>query len=294
MTARVQLAFNEDLARRLPLPLAQLYRRAHNAKSSLERHQAAYYLWEAALKLLASVAIAEYAALGTHDPELTRRLENLARPSTGHWWEFIRRLVPVLADSGDTGFRAVRDLVLGATRADMPRAAGLEAALGEALQAGGGARSTVRLSELFDRLVQYRNRELGHGAAGQRGASFYDRMAPALLAGIAEVLGIVDPLAGRELMYLAEVRGQTDGSWLLERYALEGEAAHRLETVELPSSAASRLPRPGCVYAVSGHMSGPELGAYRSLHPLVIYDADTGEVSFLSARRGERASEHHS
>ena len=292
MTARVQLAFNEDLARRLPLPLAQLYRRAHNAKSSLERHQAAYYLWEAALKLLASVAIAEYAALGTHDPELTRRLENLARPSTGHWWEFIRRLVPVLADSGDTGFRAVRDLVLGATRADMPRAAGLEAALGEALQAGGGARSTVRLSELFDRLVQYRNRELGHGAAGQRGASFYDRMAPALLAGIAEVLGIVDPLAGRELMYLAEVRGQTDGSWLLERYALEGEAARRLETVELPSSAASRLPRPGCVYAVSGLVSGPELGAYRSLHPLVIYDADTGEVSFLSARRGERACEH--
>src|SRR5688572_14961080 len=40
MTTRVQVAFNDDLARRLPLPLAQLYRRAHNAKSPLERHQA--------------------------------------------------------------------------------------------------------------------------------------------------------------------------------------------------------------------------------------------------------------
>jgi hypothetical protein len=27
------LAYDEELARRLPLPLAQLYRRAHNAKS---------------------------------------------------------------------------------------------------------------------------------------------------------------------------------------------------------------------------------------------------------------------
>lgn len=45
---------DEDLVRRLPLPLAPLYRRALNAKSALERHQAAYYLWEAELKLLSS------------------------------------------------------------------------------------------------------------------------------------------------------------------------------------------------------------------------------------------------
>ena len=49
-----QLPFDETLVQRLPLPLAQLYRRAHNAKSPLERHHAAYYLWEAALKLLGS------------------------------------------------------------------------------------------------------------------------------------------------------------------------------------------------------------------------------------------------
>ena len=47
-------------------------------------------------------------------------LENLARPSVGHWWEFVRRLVPVLADSGDPAFRNVRDLVLGPTRDDLP------------------------------------------------------------------------------------------------------------------------------------------------------------------------------
>ena len=48
-----ELHVDEDLLRRLPLPLAQLYRRAHNAKSPQDRHQSAFYLWEAALKLLA-------------------------------------------------------------------------------------------------------------------------------------------------------------------------------------------------------------------------------------------------
>ena len=54
---RFDVPFNEPLARRLPLPLAQLYRRAHNAKTPLDRHLTAYYLWEAALKLLASAAV---------------------------------------------------------------------------------------------------------------------------------------------------------------------------------------------------------------------------------------------
>ncbi len=123
------LECDENLLRLLPLPLAQLYRRGHNAKSVLERHQAGYYLWEAALKLLGSVAIAEFAERGEHDPELVERLQCLARPSTGHWWEFVRRLVPVLADAGDESFAAIRDSLLGRTRDDLPRTAGLDAAL---------------------------------------------------------------------------------------------------------------------------------------------------------------------
>ena len=76
---------DEDLVRRLPLPLAQLYRRAHNAKTPLERHQAAYYLWEAALKLLGSGAVVEYAEGSKHDPALAELLTSLARPAVGHW-----------------------------------------------------------------------------------------------------------------------------------------------------------------------------------------------------------------
>src|SRR5262245_53062934 len=64
------IACDEDLIRRLPLPLAQLYRRAHNAKTPLERHLTAFYLWEASLKLLGAVALVEYAAQPTDDPHL--------------------------------------------------------------------------------------------------------------------------------------------------------------------------------------------------------------------------------
>jgi hypothetical protein len=95
---------DEELLHRLPLPLAQLYGRAGNAKTPLDRHLAAYYLWEASLKLLASVAVVEYARLGSHDPKLVECLTSLARPSLGHWWEYARRLLPALADA-DPGAR---------------------------------------------------------------------------------------------------------------------------------------------------------------------------------------------
>jgi hypothetical protein len=93
--------FDDALAQRLPLPLAQLYRRAHDAAQVMERHLAAFYLWEAGLKLLACVAVVEYAAREAHDPAVAERLQNLARPSLGHWREFVRLLVPLLASQGD-------------------------------------------------------------------------------------------------------------------------------------------------------------------------------------------------
>jgi hypothetical protein len=123
--------------------------------------------------------------------------------------------VPALADRGDDGFAKARDLVLGRTRDDLPRAAGLDAALLEALQGKGGGRTTVRLAELLDRLVRYRNREIGHGAPGGRPAAFYEAVGRALLAGAAEVLGRLGVLAGRRLVYVAEVR-QVAGNWLVQ------------------------------------------------------------------------------
>jgi WD40 repeat protein/serine/threonine protein kinase len=284
---------DEGLVQRLPLPLAQLCLRAHNAHTPLERHQGAYYLWEAALKLLACVAVAEYAELGQRDPELAERLKSLARPSLGHWWEFTRRLVPILADAGDPGFAAVRELLLGRARDDMPGAAALDAALTAALGGRGGTRRTVRLTELFDRLVQYRNHEIGHGAAGQRPGSFYDEMSRMILAGVAQVLGRLDVLAGRRLLYVGDVRRQASGSWLVERYALVGESARRIESLELGEDQTTALPHPEQVY-VERPTAADAAAAPRllPLHPLVHFEAGSNLTYFLNAHRGKTGIEY--
>jgi serine/threonine protein kinase len=51
---------DEALVLKLPLPLARLYRLAHGARTPLEQHAYAFYLWEASLKLLGSVAVVEH------------------------------------------------------------------------------------------------------------------------------------------------------------------------------------------------------------------------------------------
>ncbi len=287
---RPELPSDEALVQRLPLPLAQLYRRAHNAKTALDRYLSAFYLWEASLKLLGSVAIVTYAEQDNHDPALVERLSNLARPALGHWWEFVRMLTPALAEAGSHGFEAMRDLLLGRWRDDMPRAAGLDVALREALDGTRSARATVRLSDLFDRLLTYKNREIGHGAAGQRAAEFYERMGPAMLSGVAEVLSRLDVLAGRSLLYVADVRRGGPSTWLVERYDLSGETARRIETQEVPIAQAGSLPTPGWVYAQLPGEAGA--GRHQALHPLVLYDAEPAVVLFFNNRRGEGRAEY--
>jgi WD40 repeat protein/serine/threonine protein kinase len=281
-------SIDHALLRRLPLPLAQLFRRAHNAKTSLERCLAAYYLWEASLKLLASVAVVEYAERGRAAHEIVDRLRNLARPALGHWWEIGRLLVAALADAGDEAFVRLRDPLLGKKpRTDYPRAAGLYAVLREVLDGKPGARTTVQLVELFNSLINLRN-DLFHGATGQQPASFYNRLAPALLAGIAEVLDRLDVLTGRRLIHVADVRRLGSGNWLVERYDLSAGTVQRLESLEVPEAETARLPRPGRLY-----LSAPDDGApLRMLHPLLVFDAEAEQVYFLNARVRQRKAEY--
>jgi hypothetical protein len=278
---------DDDLVRRLPLPLAQLYRRACNAKSDLELHQASFYLWEAALKLLGATCVVEYARLDAGDPALDDCLQNLARPALGHWWQFARQLTPRLAERGVAGFAAVRDL-LRRRSDELPRVAGLETVLQQESDGYAAARASVQVDKFLDRLVNYRNREIGHGATGLQRAAFYGRLGRALLAGAAELFGRLDVLAGRRLVYVAEVR-QVGGIWRVERFELAGESARRLETLELPRDRAAALPDGDRVYLV-GRGAGLDPADLTPLHPLVVFDLEANECSFLSARRGRNSS----
>ncbi len=290
---RNELPFEEALAQRLPLPLAQLYRRAHNAKTARDRHDTAYYLWEAALKLLGSAAVVSFLHAGrTPDAHLAEMLQNLARPAVGHWWALVRALTVELADS-DADFARLKDLLLGRARDDLPRVAGLDAALVAVLDGKGGGRSTVRLTELFDRLVRYRNQEIGHGAVGQRPSRHYEDMGRALLAGVPQLLERLDVLAGRRLVYLADVRRLGSGAWLIERYELAGETARRLESLERThDEAAALLPQQVYLAGAEQGVDTPRSPYLLSLHPLVAYDMEANEFIFLNARRGKQRVEY--
>lgn len=88
--------FRREYLLRLPLPLAQLYGRANNAKDACGRHDNAFYLFEALIKLTATPLIAAYrqeiAGGAKRDPELDRLLGQLDLPSLGHWTGFLREL----------------------------------------------------------------------------------------------------------------------------------------------------------------------------------------------------------
>jgi hypothetical protein len=281
---------DESLLQRLPLPLAQLARRALNAKEPRDLYCNAFYLWEAGLKLLGCVAVITYASRPNPNPNIVEALQNLARPSLGHWRDFIRRLVPALAEVGVPGFAPLRDRLQAKARDDLPRAAGLNAALSELQDGKPTQRATVRMGELLDRLVWHRNQEIGHGAVGQRPAELYERLGAALLSAAAEVFDKLDVLAGRRLLYIGEVE-QKGGRWLVQRYELIGEVARRVAALDLPREAAPQLPDGDRIY-LHDPAAGEDLAGLVALHPLLLYDAEAAEVLFLNSRRGRRRTEY--
>ncbi|MBC7820784.1 MAG: serine/threonine protein kinase, partial [Planctomycetaceae bacterium] len=291
------MKIDEALLKRLPLPLAKLYRRAHFGKSPADRHLDAYYLCEATLKLLGCVAVVEYADAAEQRPEVIETLRKLARPSLGHWWQFVRELLPPLADAGDEGFRSLQDLMLGGSRDDLPLLAGLLATLDQTLNpaASPPARSSVRVRDLFDRLIQYRNKKIGHGALSTLTVEQHERLGTALLGGATELLRRFDCLAGRQLVYVAAEHRLNSGAWAIERWLLVGDTPQRLPTLEVFESRTDRLPQQGRLYLQKpAAAENPQavLAAAQLLYPLATYDPDTEEVAVLNGRSGRANAEY--
>ncbi len=132
----------------LPLPVAALRRRAHNAKSPKERHDTAYYAWEASIRL--TVAARPPADAGT-----------LAMPSIGH---FVRAI-----DTRDA-------------RLDDPAVLAVSSLFSEVVKGKPDGSRSVTPRRLLDGVPAYRNQVLGHGST--RGAAFYDDAATTLVAGL--------------------------------------------------------------------------------------------------------------
>ncbi len=200
----------------------------------------------------------------------------------------MRRLVPVLADSGHRGTQSLRQLLLGRARDDFPRAAGLDAALREVLEIGSGSRTTVRLSELFERMIQHRNKAQAHAAPEMRNETYHRRLATSLLLGLGEVFDRMDVLAGAKLLYISEVRQSADG-WQVQQFDLVGEHSRRLAPWETPREAANRLPDAEQVYLQSLSAADAPL---HCASPLVLYEPETEELLLLNSRGGKRDVEY--
>jgi hypothetical protein len=172
-------------------PFGALVERARNATSPLERHNAAYYLAECALKVAAALRVVLWMEhrLEPESP-LARDLEGLLRPSTGHWVDLLRRLDRDLHRSELQGVVG-REFVgrLEEPRKDARAAASWAAAAFRFRVVSAEVRQRAgkgSINGFADLLVAYRNEVLGHGA--QRDAAFYGALGPLLLDAAVETL----------------------------------------------------------------------------------------------------------
>ena len=247
------------------------------------------------MRLLASVAIAEYIAAGEVDQSIEERLTHLARPILWHWWEALRAIVPKLATRGDENFARIADQIVDGGLQNQPKLAALGDALGDHPHGVGETPRGDFLGRVIEKLVLYGRNQLGHGIDKHGSSDFYSRMGSLLLDAAAELLERVDVLAGRRLLYFAEPPGSMDAISVMERFELIGDSPVRLEpgTFSLEAGATTR---PNQLYLAAPERTQSGLGPrstleFLPLDPLLHYDRDQSEVLFFNRGRGGGVSE---
>ncbi|MFC1853298.1 hypothetical protein ACFL27_24130 [candidate division CSSED10-310 bacterium] len=183
----------------IPLPIAQVLRRAINAKSAVDRHHLAFFAGEALMKLAAAARVSVYLqyCFGPGG-KLSQQLESLVLPSTGHWLGFLRDVSAHLVKQSDRGMIPLAESYLNLAKAH-PEWNNVEQFLITCVEVctlkKEGATEARRKGVLgfFTALVAYRNQVMGHGAQRQR--SYYEQMGPLLLNAVVEVIQ-AEPLLG--------------------------------------------------------------------------------------------------
>ncbi|MEM6751271.1 MAG: hypothetical protein AAF612_12465, partial [Planctomycetota bacterium] len=230
-----------DYLLRLPLPIAQLYLRAHNAKDPRARHDHGFFVLEAAAKLSAVAMLAQALDAQLREPhdDWTQRLGALARPSLGHWAQLVRWLASSDQVEGDLPRALQRRLDASATPALLE--------LYRRMSTGPDERPSTsvrfRLLDLIDALVSYRNAVMGHG--GPRAAEFYEsRMGPLWFPALNEALSPgIWPCLGQEenrLVHLGDLRVVEPGVVEASARELTGLQGERRDPARLPQALLDR------------------------------------------------------
>jgi WD40 repeat protein/serine/threonine protein kinase/tetratricopeptide (TPR) repeat protein len=293
----MSLDFQRDYLVRLPLPLAQLYSRAHNAKDAHSRHDNTFYLFEATIKLAAIPAIACYLdEVEQGSPRvasLDRQLVKLALPSLGQWAGMLRELARHFSERPDSALHPLGPMWerLNKPHSDSPGLLALYRRIKNGVDGDPAGDQTCTVMRLIDSLVQYRNGVFGHGAA--RFEAFYEsEMGPLLFPAVNDLLreGVLDPLGprGARLMNISAVRILDDGRAEVNLFELIGMQAERTSPLVLSREAASTI-LPNTVALI-----WPGRPVPLRLDPLLIYRGGdlADEVLFLNRDRNCRQVEY--
>ncbi|UQA58085.1 tetratricopeptide repeat protein [Polyangium aurulentum] len=182
----------------LPLPIAALLRRARNATDPTRRHLAAYYAWEASLRLTVAA-------------EPPSDASTLAMPSVGHW---VRAMPPRPGSLTDPALLALHALLaeVGTEQRSMPR--------------------STNAQKLLALLPAYRNKVIGHGST--RTDAFNEGAARAFLEAIEPAwrLGVFLP-PGAALLFVEAVEIDAGGARRARLVRLEGLASERERDAEV-------------------------------------------------------------
>src|SRR5215475_3504737 len=211
--------FHREYLIQLPLPLAQLYNRAHNAKDPRNRHDNAYYLFEALVKLLAAPLVAAYLQEVRHGGKrvdvIDWRLQQLALPSLGQWVGIVREVAKHFGTRAEPTSHPLAHLWGQLTRQhrDKPGLVGLYQRIKHGADGVRAGDRSCSILQVLEALVPYRNGVFGHGAV--RFDSFYAQdMGPLLFPALNEMLTdeVLAPIGppGSRLIYLHEVRAVSE------------------------------------------------------------------------------------
>jgi serine/threonine protein kinase len=292
--------FNRDYLVSLPLPVAQLYSRAHNAGDARGRHDSAFYLFESLIKLSALAPICCYLSHrrsgGVRLSKLDDLLSNLSRPSLGHWIGLLRETTrycheaKVAAGTAPTRLGHLWEQ-LDCKHDDLSGLLKLYQRIkhGPDGQVSGDQRCSI--FQVFDALVQYRNAVFGHGA--NRQTNFYRQdMEPLLFEAANDVLlpGVLDFLGPPEskLLVIESIHAIDLDAVEISLRELHGIQSQRVEPISVDRNEAAHL-APGIVVLMRPNDPEPFV-----LDPFLVYRkrGQSEELLFLNRKRSEQEVEY--
>ncbi|HEV2970943.1 MAG TPA: tetratricopeptide repeat protein [Pirellulales bacterium] len=277
---------------RLPLPLAQLLRLAHDGPDARARHRYATDLFEATIKLAASVLVAAYVRElqvgGPRAPALDATWKEFKRPSLGHWVAILRELSRYFGRRADAASHPLGHVAaqLEDPLRDRPALLDLYRRINK--KGAGGAPKNVEscsVSGVIEEINAYRN-DLAHGA--DRGDDFYNDMATRLLSAANELLAeatldLFGP-RGSRLVCLGEIKQVAAGEFEVGLRELTGAGTIRIEPTRVNAVQAAALLSNRVAIVWPGHTVPLRLDPLLDFRDSKLHE----EVQFLNAVRGKQ------